>query len=188
MRVNADEIYWSYELGVVLASLHAAHRRLGTRPRPPVPIAPWAMRGRVRQRLRWAWGGEPVFGGEGEAPPADEPGARHAVRGDPLLRVRVLALLYGNPATPVSVPQVARVFGLRDSDVRAARPASAAPIGRAMMAPFSHWCTSLEQAGLIPSWPAELEAPAQQPPRPAFTSGSRAAHGRLRPLGGPGRK
>lgn len=186
MRVDAEEAFWSYELGVVLANLHAAHRRLGTRPRPPVPIAPWASRGRrPRRRLRDG-GVQAVFGGVEDDTSTDDPQSPPDSRGDPLNRVQVMALLYGNPETPCSVTQVARVFGLRDKTVRDCRPHTAAEVGRSLMAPFSHWCKSLQRARVIPAWPAELEAPPLSPETRAHAP-VRRAPARLRPLGGPSR-
>ena len=187
MFVSEDDAFWSMELGVVLTNVIAVHRQRGTTPRPPLSIAKTARRGRVRCRVPWPATGQPVFGGVEDSRAVGNSGPRRRGGGDPLLRVRVLALLYANPETPCSVPQVARVFGLREKDVRSARPGSAMKVGRALLAPFDHWLVTLRRAGLVPAWPEELEAPPKEASSP---SSPRRRHrpGHLQPLGGPGRR
>lgn len=187
MFVSDDEAFWSMELGVVLANIAAVHRRRGTTPRPPLAIAEAAKRGRIRRRVLWTGIGRPVFGGMEDGSSEEDGGPRRRGGGDPLLKVRVMALLYANPEAPCSTPQVARVFGLREGDVRAVRPPSARKVGRALLAPFGHWLINLQRAGLVPAWPEELEAPPEGPSSPT-SARRRRRPGHLRPLGGPGRR
>ena len=187
MFVSEDEDFWSLELGVVLANIAAVHRQRGTTPRPPLAIAETVRLGRVRRRVPWPEPRQPVFGGVEDGGAEEDGGPRRRGGGDPLLRVRVMASLYANPEAPCSAPQVARVFGLREGDVRAARPPSARKVGRALLAPFGHWLVTLQRAGLVPAWPEELEPPTKIPTSPPSTRRfSRPGH--LRPLGGPGRR
>jgi hypothetical protein len=186
MFITEDEGFWSLELGIVLTNIATVHRRRGTAPRPPLAIAAAAKRGRVRRRVPWPTAGQPVFGGVEDGRSEEDGGPRRRGCDDPLLRVRVMALLYANPEAPCSTPQVARVFGLRETDVRSARPPSARRVGRALLAPFGHWLVTLQRAGLVPAWPDELEAPSEGPSSPSARRRHRPGH--LRPLGGPGRR
>jgi hypothetical protein len=126
----------------------------------------------------------PAFGG----PLSDDEdsGPKRRQRGELHRRLALRARLYAQPATPCSAPEVAWVFGLRESDVRAHRPATAQRCGRAILAPFAHWLVCLETAGLLPSWERASEVAlhrAGQPPR-SHRRGSAAP--KLLPLGGPG--
>ena len=80
------------------------------------------------------------------------------------------------PATLCSTQDIADVFALRESDVRASRPASARRIGRAMMAPFGDWLMALG---------VDLEGLAAQAEAPRVVRTRAPAAPTLRPLGGP---
>ncbi len=129
----------------------------------------------------------PAFGGpltdDGDE---QDSSPRRRQRGELHQRLALRARLYAQPATPCSAPEVAWVFGLRESDVRAFRPTTAQRCGRAILAPFAHWLVCLETAGLLPSWePVSGVAPhrAGQSTHPR-RRGSTAP--KLLPLGGPG--
>ncbi len=129
----------------------------------------------------------PAFGGpltdDGDE---QDSSPRRRQRGELHRRLALRARLYAQPATPCSAPEVAWVFGLRESDVRVCRPTTAQRCGRAILAPFAHWIACLETAGLLPSWEPVSEATlhrAGQPPR-ARRRGPAAP--KLAPLGGPG--
>jgi hypothetical protein len=114
----------------------------------------------------------PVFAGEDGDP------APRRVQADRLRRLQARAALYATPTTLCSTQDIADVFALRESDVRAARPASARHVGRAWMAPFGDWLAVLgvDVAALA----ARTEAPRELRVRSSSAP-------TLRPLGGPGR-
>jgi hypothetical protein len=129
----------------------------------------------------------PAFGGpltdDGDE---QDSSPRRRQRGELHQRLALRARLYSQPATPCSAPEVAWVFGLRESDVRAYRPTTAQRCGRAILAPFAHWLVCLEAKGLLPTWEPVNEAPphhAGRPPRPRRRG---ATAPKLLPLGGPG--
>lgn len=112
----------------------------------------------------------PSFGGD------DAPQASKQTQADRLRRLHARAALFATPETFCSTQDIADVFGLRESDVRAARPLTARRIGRACMAPFGDWLVAI---GI------DLDALADR------TAATRAPTVRtvdtptLRPLGGP---
>lgn len=116
----------------------------------------------------------PSFGGLDEEP-ADERASRR-VQADRLRRLQARAALYATPATLCSTQDVADVFGVREADVRAARPASARRLGRAWMAPFGEWLMAL---GI------DLDALVAQAELPRVVRTRTPAAPTLRPLGGP---
>ncbi|MBN1335085.1 MAG: hypothetical protein JXB39_03905 [Deltaproteobacteria bacterium] len=59
-------------------------------------------------------------------------------------RVQARAALYAAPETLVTATDVAFAIGLRDAEVRAARPASARRVGRTWRAPFRDWLVILD--------------------------------------------
>ena len=139
----------------------------------PIPEPGRALRDVRRVRLdrpRLIRDGMPTFG-EGD----DEP-ASGRLQADRLRRLHARAALFATPETLCSTQDVADVFGVREGDVRAARPASARRIGRAWMAPFGDWLVALH---------IDLDVLAAQ------TEARRAPRVReitlptLRPLGGP---
>lgn len=115
---------------------------------------------------------EPSFGGEEEP---EQPAPRR-VQADRLRRLQARAALYATPGTLCSTQDIADVFGLRESDVRAARPASARRLGRAWLAPFGDWLAAL---GI------DLDALATANDRPRLIRTRTPAAPTLRPLGGP---
>jgi hypothetical protein len=129
----------------------------------------------------------PAFGGPlSDNEDEQDSSPRRKVRGELHRRLALRARLYAQPATPCSAPEVAWVFGLRESDVRANRPSTAQRCGRAILAPFAHWLACLEAVGLLPTWEPVAEASLHrsgQPPR-ARRRGSAAP--KLLPLGGLG--
>ena len=173
MRVSAQDLVTSRERlgqalvdrGPVLASRRAGHLWLVPSPLPD----------------------SPAFGGQfSDDEDEQDSSPRRRQRGELHQRLALRARLYTQPATPCSAPEVAWVFGLRESDVRAYRPTTAQRCGRAILAPFAHWLVCLEHAGLLPSWEPMSEATqhgAGRPPR-ARRRGSTAP--KLMPLGGPG--
>jgi hypothetical protein len=140
----------------------------------PMPARPDALRVR-RVRLdapvRRVPDG-PVFGGDDkpEAP------ATRRVQADRLRRLQARAALYATPATLCSTQDIADVFALRESDVRASRPASARRVGRAWMAPFGDWLVALG---------VDLDGLAAQAEAPRVVRTRAPAAPTLRPLGGP---
>jgi hypothetical protein len=140
----------------------------------PVPARPDALRVR-RVRLdapvRRAPDG-PVFGGDDEP----EPLAPRRVQADRLRRLQARAALYTTPATLCSTQDIADVFALRESEVRASRPANARRIGRAWMAPFGDWLVALG---------VDLGRLAAQAEAPRVIRTRAPAAPTLRPLGGP---
>ena len=104
------------------------------------------------------------------------PQASKQTQADRLRRLHARAALFATPETFCSTQDIADVFGLRESDVRAARPLTARRIGRACMAPFGDWLVAI---GI------DLDALADR------TAATRAPTVRtvdtptLRPLGGP---
>ncbi len=168
-RATAADAFWTAaQVTLLLTWVRATHRVLGTTPRPPIPRAEAIALVTSQHHTPT----QPTFGGtSGTDPPPSE------------RRLWVLALLYANPETPCTAPQVAHAFGLRESSVRAARPTTAHKVGRAIMAPFGHWLAELRHAGLVPSWRPEYDPPA---PSPRSSPRTRPETGHLRPLGGPG--
>lgn len=141
----------------------------------PVPARPDALRVR-RVRLDAPVRREPngpVFGGDDDEPEAP---ATRRVQADRLRRLQARATLYATPATLCSTQDIADVFALRESDVRASRPSSARRIGRAWMAPFGDWLVALG---------VDLEGLAAQAEAPRVVRTRTPAAPTLRPLGGP---
>ena len=128
----------------------------------------------------------PVFGGDsgkqGVLPGASRSPARRE-RKQRFERLQVRAFLYQNPATPCTAQDVAEVFGLRESAVRSCRPVTAKKCGRGLLAPFSHWRTALERAGLLPTWKSELLDDEGRVARPRRARARDKVH-RLSPIGG----
>jgi len=187
LKVQPDEAFWDRgHLIDLIYRVHAAAAVQGGPARWPTPrsnssdscITPY-------RPARCEWGGQPVFRGidDGETP-VPRPASR---REHNSLRVQVRALLYCNPETPCSVEEVANVLGLREGDVRNARPGTAKRVGRAIMAPFGHWLVGLRQAGLMPTWTDDAEPhPLAAVPRPQARTRPRS--GQIMPLGGPGQR
>ncbi|MFH1466502.1 MAG: hypothetical protein ABIO70_19110 [Pseudomonadota bacterium] len=131
--------------------------------------------------------GQPVFGGEIEdASEPNEPGRSRRSRQDRFQRLQTRAWLYAHPDTPCTAGDVAEILGLREGDVRAARPESIQPCGRGLLAPFGHWKAALEAAGLLPVWGEQAPADTPMVPTPAPRARGLRAQ-RLANLGGPRR-
>jgi hypothetical protein len=173
MRVTAQDLATSRErLGQALVD------------RGPVPVS---------QRPGHLWlvpsplPDSPAFGGQlTDAGDELDSSPRRRQRGELHQRLALRARLYAQPATPCSALEVAWVFGLRESDVRAYRPATAQRCGRAILAPFAHWLECLETAGLLPSWELESEVALHRAGRPPRAHRRGSAAPKLLPLGGPG--
>jgi hypothetical protein len=186
MKVTADDAFWNRDR---LANLICRANASGS---PGIhPIASTTSRNRPFTPrtprpafLRPVFPEQPRFGGVDDADGALTPGA---VRHRRLLRLQVRALLFANADTICSAVEVASVLGIREADVRAARPGAARPCGRAMMAPFRLWLDALQAAGVVPRWDEDGEL---QPtaPSPRSRAGRSHAVPRLRPLGGPRRR
>ena len=173
MRVTAQDLANSrtrlgqalVDRGPVLASRRAGHLWLVPSPLPDSP----------------AFGGPLTDDGDEQ-----DSSPRRRQRGELHQRLALRARLYSQPATPCSAPEVAWVFGLRESDVRAHRPATAQRCGRAILAPFAHWLVCLETAGLMPSWEPVSEIALHRAGQPSRSRRRGPAAPKLLPLGGPG--
>ena len=186
MRVHPDEAYWNRShLVDLIFRVHAAAAARGGTARWPTPRSNSSGSYRPGRPGRGEQGSQPVFGGVDDTAAPDGPSASRRERYS--LRVHVRGILYANPETPCSVKEVSNVLGLREGDVRRARPDTAQHIGRALMAPFSHWLRSLRQAGLLPTWADDAN------PHPVAEilrqqARARPRSGQLKPLGGPGQR
>jgi hypothetical protein len=141
--------------------------------RIPHPGAPLGRVRRIRlDRPRRIVPDVPSFGGGDEEVVPASP----RVQADRLRRLQARAALYATPATLCSTQDVADVFGLREGDVRLARPASARRLGRAWLAPFGDWLVAL---GIDLPALAEAVEEIRAPRTRTVTLPT------LRPLGGP---
>ena len=113
----------------------------------------------------------PTFGGG-----ADELPASRQLQADRLRRLHARAALFATRETLCSTQDIADVFGVREGDVRAARPATARQIGRAWMAPFGDWLAALH---------IDLDALADRNDAVRAPRVREITMPALRPLGGP---
>ena len=184
MITSESDTFWTtIQLHILVAAVRAFHHGHGTTPQPPIALSPQLLHIATYAAAHQPASDTPSFGGvHGDDGSAAGKRPREPRSPPSQRRLWVLALLYANPLTPCTVPQVAHVFGLRESDVRSARPNTARKVGRAMMAPFGHWLVELQHAGLVPVWRPEYDPPQPSPTRSTLPS-PRTNH--LRPLGGP---
>ena len=186
MRVRPDEAFWDRShLIDLIFRVHAAAAIRGGTPRWPIPRSDSPGSCMPDRPARWDRGCQPAFGGVDDAGTPDHLPASRRERNS--LRVQVRAILYANPETPCSIEEVANVLGLREGDVRNARPDTAQLVGRALMAPFGHWLGGLRQAGLLPTW-ADDDDPRPVPVMPRQQAPARLRPGQIVPLGGPGQR
>ncbi len=186
MRVTTDDALWNRDR---LADLICRANATGSPGiQPIVSITPRLRHPTARTAqpafLRRVVPDQPSFGGVDDADAALTPLSTRHRR---LLRLQVRALLFANADTICSAVEVASVLGIRESDVRAARPAAARPCGRALMAPFHMWLDALRAAGILPGWggdPSPHPVASTPPSRP----GRSPTAPRLQPLGGPRRR